>query len=66
MPRIKRDPVPEVDLPTKVCSCMSLLSVTTAWTRDLATHPSPRLEVGEISTLNYDPHRLIPELEVLN
>jgi len=45
---------------------MSLLSVTTAWTRDLATHPSPRLEVGEISTLNYDPHRLIPELEILN
>ena len=45
---------------------MSLLSVTTAWTGDLATHPSPCLEVGEISTLNYDPHRLIPELEGLN
>ena len=45
---------------------MSLLSVTTVWTQDLATHPSSHLEVGKISTLNYDPHRLIPELEVLN
>ena len=45
---------------------MSLLAVTTAWTQDPATHPNTRLDVGKISTLNYDPHRLIPKVEVLN
>ena len=40
-------------------------AVITAWTRDLVTHLSPRLDVGLSTTLNYEPDGLCSMLSVL-